>query len=282
MPPRFGPRSKGKSRVMGPRIGGSAARRFACKNVTGGARVITLSETVGGGQFATAAIPAARSAAGVAMEAGRVASGDRDRGRPTGIRLVAPTQPADGDLLARTAAGDQAAFRQLLGRHLPRMVATARRLLGGDADAEDVAQEAALRLWRNSARIEVGEAGLGGWLYRVTTNLALDRIRGRRSDGPDALELVTVPPDQQRLLVERDLGTRVDKELQALPERQRAALVLCHFEGLSMSDAGEIMGISAEAIESLLARGRRALRTALAHEWRALLPSTDDEAGGEV
>lgn len=215
-------------------------------------------------------------------EAGALAPGDRNRGRPGNIRLVAPAQPGDGELLARTAGGDQAAFRQLLGRHLPRMVATARRLLGGDADADDVAQEAALRLWRNSARIEVSEAGLGGWLYRVTTNLALDRIRGRRSDGPDALEFMSVAPDQQRLLVERDLGARVDKELQALPERQRTALVLCHFEGLSMSDAGEIMGISAEAIESLLARGRRALKLALEDEWRALLPSTDDVGGGEV
>jgi len=91
-----------------------------------------------------------------------------------------------------------------------------------------------------------------------------------------------VPADQQRLLVERDLSARVDKELQALPERQRTALVLCHFEGMSMSDAGAIMGISAEAIESLLARGRRTLKSALADEWRSLLPSSDDEGGVEV
>jgi len=211
-----------------------------------------------------------------------LASGDRDRGRPSSLRLVAPLQPADGYLLARASEGDQEAFRQLLGRYLPRLVATARRLLGGDAEAEDVAQEAALRLWRNAARIEVGEAGVGGWLYRVTTNLALDKIRGRRSDGPDALEYMTVPPEQQRLLVERDLGARVDKELQALPERQRMALVLCHYEGMSMLDAGKVMGITAEAIESLLARGRRALRAALADEWRSLLPASDDQGNGEV
>lgn len=215
-------------------------------------------------------------------EAPDLAAGDRERGRPGNLRLVAPVVPADSDLLARVVAGDQAAFRALLARHVPRMVATARRLLGGDSEAEDVAQEAALRLWRNAARIEVGEPGLGGWLYRVTTNLALDRIRGRRSDGPAALEFMSVAPDQQRKLVERDLGSRVDKELQALPERQRTALVLCHFEGLSMSDAGSIMGISAEAIESLLARGRRSLKVALADDWRALLPSTDDSGGGEV
>jgi len=215
-------------------------------------------------------------------EVAELAAGDREFGRPTHIRLVSPAGPSDGDLLKRVVAGDQTAFRALLARHLPRMVATGRRLLGGDSDAEDVAQEAALRLWRNAARIEVGEAGLGGWLYRVTTNLALDRLRSRRSDGPDALDYMSVAPDQQRKLIERDLGVRVDKELQALPERQRTALVLCHFEGLSMSDAGNIMGISAEAIESLLARGRRTLRAALADDWRSLLPSIDDTGHGEV
>jgi RNA polymerase sigma-70 factor (ECF subfamily) len=232
--------------------------------------------------MAVIAMTAVRSPKAVTQEAISVASADRERGRGGNLRLVPASQPADGDLLAHTAKGDQAAFRQLLARYLPRLVATARRLLGGDAEAEDVAQEAALRLWRNAARIEVSEAGVGGWLYRVTTNLALDKIRARRSDGPDALEHMTVPPDQQRKLVERDLGVRVDKELQALPERQRVALVLCHYEGMSMSDAGEVMGISSEAIESLLARGRRTLRSALADEWRALLPSSDDQSDGEV
>jgi RNA polymerase sigma-70 factor (ECF subfamily) len=229
-----------------------------------------------------ALVKAAARGQGAVQETGIVASSDRERGRGAGLRLVLPSQPSDADLLARSSRGEQAAFRQLLARYLPRLVATARRLLGGDAEAEDVAQEAALRLWRNAARIEVGEAGVGGWLYRVTTNLALDKIRGRRSDGPDALEFMTVPAEQQRNLVERDLSARVDKELQALPERQRLALVLCHYEGLSMSDAGNILGVSSEAIESLLARGRRALRAALADEWKALLPSSDDHSGGEV
>jgi RNA polymerase sigma-70 factor, ECF subfamily len=224
----------------------------------------------------------ARTRRALLRESGNVAPADKERGRGLGLRLVPASRPADSELVTRIAGGDQAAFRQLLTRYLPRLVATARRMLGGDAEAEDVAQEAALRLWRNAAKIEVSETGVGGWLYRVTTNLALDRIRARRSDGPDALELMSVPADQQRRLVERDLGARVDKELQALPERQRLALVLCHYEGMSMSDAGDVMGISSEAIESLLARGRRTLRAALADEWRALLPSADDQAGGEA
>jgi len=196
--------------------------------------------------------------------------------RLTIVKSAAPAGPADRDLLADVRGGDQAAFRTLVARHLPRMMSLARRLLGSDAEAEDVAQDAALRLWRNAAKVEVGEAGLGGWLYRVTSNLALDRLRSRRKEDPDALEVLSVAPQQQRGLVERDLSLRVDAALQALPDRQRAALVLCHYEELSMAEAGEILEISAEAVESLLARGRRALRVALADDWRGLLPTSDD------
>ncbi len=201
---------------------------------------------------------------------------DRDRVRLTIVKSAAPSGSNDRELLVQVRTGDPVAFRALVERYLPRMMSVGRRLLGSDAEAEDVAQEAALRLWRNAAKVEVTDAGLGGWLYRVTSNLALDRLRGRRKEDADALELLSVAPQQQRGLVERDLSLRVEAALQALPDRQRAALVLCHYEEMSMAEAAEILEISAEAVESLLARGRRALRVALADEWRALLPASDD------
>ena len=200
--------------------------------------------------------------------------------RLTVVKGRSQASPSDRDLLALVTTGDAAAFAILIGRHVPRLVSVARRLLGNDAEAEDVAQEAALRLWRHAGRIDVNEAGLGGWLYRVTSNLALDRLRSRRHEDAAALDVLTVAPEQQRGLVERDLSTRVDAALQALPDRQRAALVLCHYEEMSMAEAGEVLEVSAEAVESLLARGRRALRAALADDWRILLPSGDD--GGQV
>jgi RNA polymerase sigma-70 factor, ECF subfamily len=189
--------------------------------------------------------------------------------------LGAPA-PADGVLLARVRAGEEAAFRALVARHCPRLIAVARRMLGGEAEAEDVAQETLVRLWRNRESLDVPADGLGGWLYRVTSNLCLDRLRARRPSSEDGLDTLTVPPEQGRDLEQRQLAARVDQSLQQLPERQRLALVLCHYEGLDMASAGDILGVSVEAVESLLARARRTLKASLAAEWRSLIPDASE------
>src|SRR5262245_669288 len=86
----------------------------------------------------------------------------------------------DGLMLARLAGGDVAAFRTVVDRHLPLVLGVARRVLRDDAEAEDVAQEAMLRLWRNAAGLELGPGGLRPWLRRVVTNLCIDRVRAGR------------------------------------------------------------------------------------------------------
>lgn len=178
----------------------------------------------------------------------------------------------DALLLASIAAGDGNAFRQLMHRHLPTQLRLARRLLGDAQEAEDVAQDAMLRLWRNAAGITLGPGGLKPWLRRVTTNLAIDRLRARQRLVVSAeLPEVAVPPKQTAGLEERELAARVHIALTSLPERQRLALQLFHFEGMSQIEVGEALGISDEAVESLLARGRRALRSELKNEWQSLL-----------
>jgi RNA polymerase sigma-70 factor (ECF subfamily) len=177
----------------------------------------------------------------------------------------------DRPLVERAGRGDAHAFRLLMMRHLPKVVALARRMLGDADEAEDVAQEAMLRLWNHAATLQVTDAGIGGWLYRVASNLALDRIRARKPGGADDLDSLTVSAEQERGLSERELARRVEAALQSLPERQRLALVLCHYEEMSMAEAGGILGISVEAVESLLSRARRTLRAALEKEWRGLL-----------
>jgi RNA polymerase sigma-70 factor (ECF subfamily) len=180
------------------------------------------------------------------------------------------------ELLARVAAGESEAFRGLVDRHLPTVLAIARRMLRDDAEAEDVAQETMLRLWRNVAGLELGPHGVRPWLRRVASNLCIDRVRARRNTTVvEEMPEQSAPPSQVRHLAERELGQRVDAALQALPERQRLAITLFHYEGMSQIEVGEVLGISDEAVESLLARARRTLKVGLKEEWRGLMPESE-------
>lgn len=181
-------------------------------------------------------------------------------------------------LLARIADGDGSAFRGLVDRHLPTVLAIGRRMLRDDAEAEDVAQETMLRLWRNAGGLELGPGGVRPWLRRVASNLCIDRVRsGRNLQVMETLPEAGEAPGQLRHLTERDLSLRVDAALKVLPERQRLALTLFHYEGMSQVEVGEVLGISDEAVESLLARARRTLKAALQGEWRALMPEVEPE-----
>jgi RNA polymerase sigma-70 factor, ECF subfamily len=187
------------------------------------------------------------------------------------------TDSDDAALVARAATGDQSAFQALVARHLGVMLAVGRRMLRDDAEAEDVAQEAMLRLWRSADRIEVGPYGVRPWLRRVVSNLCIDRVRaGRNTTVVDEVPEQPQPAIQHISMERREAALQVDAALKQLPERQRLALTLFHYEGLSQIEIGETMGISDEAVESLLARARRTLKTALTPQWRDLLSKPDD------
>lgn len=179
---------------------------------------------------------------------------------------------SDDDLLALYASGDPVAARELTRRHLPRLLGFARRMLADGAEAEDVAQEAMLRLWRIAPEWESGRAQVSTWLWRVASNLCTDRLRrkGRGVALEDAPDLADEAPGAVSRLITADRMNALEAALQALPERQRQAVVLRHIEGLSNPEIAQIMEIGVEAVESLTARGKRALAARLAPQKEAL------------
>jgi RNA polymerase sigma factor (sigma-70 family) len=179
--------------------------------------------------------------------------------------LTLGEEDPDDDLVRRAGQGDSAAIQALVARKLRRVLSLAERMLGDAAEAEDVAQEAFFKVWRHAAQWRPGAARFDTWLHRVTLNLCYDRLRRRRerptADLPDSAD---PGPGPDRRLLAADVGRRVNAALQALPNRQREAIVLCHYQELGNIEAAGLMGVSVEALESLLSRGRRALRSALA------------------
>jgi RNA polymerase sigma-70 factor, ECF subfamily len=170
----------------------------------------------------------------------------------------------DEDLLARIGRSDSAAVREMIARKLPRLLALAARILGDRMEAEDVAQEAFLRIWRQAPRWEPGRARFDTWLYAVAFNLCRDRLRRRRevytTEQPETADPSSAP---DRGLDHRDTARTVESALAMLPDRQREAIVLQYYEELPNVEAAAVMGISVEALESLLARARRNLRACL-------------------
>jgi RNA polymerase sigma-70 factor (ECF subfamily) len=191
-------------------------------------------------------------------EAWRAFGLENKRAVPTGM-----AEQTDEQLMAAVATGDQRAFRTLADRHVGRAIGLARRLTGNLADAEDVAQEALLRTWTQAPRWQP-RAAFRTWLYRVVVNLAIDKRRKRPFVDLEAAGDPADPTPQAAEKMESDeTSAKVREAIAALPERQRTALVLTHYEGMSNQDAADIVGTSVGGLESLLVRARRSLRDAL-------------------
>ncbi|SMD13740.1 sigma-70 family RNA polymerase sigma factor [Rhizobium sp. RU36D] len=187
-------------------------------------------------------------------------------------RTRARLQDEETCLLEAFAAGDDRAAQRLIERSSPRVLSQALRLLGNRSEAEDITQEAMLRLWRAAPTWET-RAKVSTWLYRVTANLCLDRLRARRHsvpiDGVSGEIGATDPTIIARLQQEARLNA-LRRALAELPERQALAVSLRFLEGLGNPEIAAIMGIGVEAVESLTARGKRALSSALSSQKEAL------------
>jgi RNA polymerase sigma factor (sigma-70 family) len=177
----------------------------------------------------------------------------------------------DAPLVRGVAAGDPAAIQALVAHKLPRLHALALRMLGDAGEAEDVAQETLLRAWRHAPLWrDDGVARFDTWLHTVALNLCRDRLRRGRRERP-----VAEPPPQidgaplpDGRMVAAEASSRVRAALDELPPRQREAILLHHYQELTNREAARTLGVSPEALESLLARARRTLRTLLSGvEW---------------
>jgi RNA polymerase sigma-70 factor (ECF subfamily) len=171
----------------------------------------------------------------------------------------------DALLLRRIADGDRGAFDRLSRRHLDRAYAVALRMTGNRADAEDVVQEVFLRLWQRPDAWRPGQAQFSTWLYRVVVNRCLDLKRRPKAGALDAIAEPQDPrPDAETDLVAAARQRAVNDAVEALPERQRAAIALTYTAGLKNTEAASALDISVKAFEALLVRAKRELRDALA------------------
>ncbi|WP_232367806.1 RNA polymerase sigma factor [Tritonibacter horizontis] len=173
---------------------------------------------------------------------------------------------SDEALLICFANGDTSVAGELTQRLGPRVLGVAMRVLGNRAEAEDVTQEAMIRLWKIAPDWRQGEAQVSTWLYRVTMNLCID-VKRRARGGHLDLDAVPEPADPAASAAEslqnRARSDALQAALMTLPERQRQAVVLRHIEELTNPEIAGIMEIGVEAVESLTARGKRALAVAL-------------------
>jgi RNA polymerase sigma factor (sigma-70 family) len=180
------------------------------------------------------------------------------------VATAAQVDEDDDALMARVALRDGAAFRTLIDTHGARPHRIAYRMLGDATEAEDIAQEALLRLWNQAAKWQSGGAGVSAWLTRVATNLCLDRLRRRKFVSVEAVpERADDAPGADEQMDEERLRARTVAAVQALPDRQRAAIILTYYEDYSNMAAAGALDMNIKAFESLLLRARTALRGTL-------------------
>lgn len=172
--------------------------------------------------------------------------------------------PGGRALMAYVAQGDAQAFERLVTRHTPMVHRVAWRMLGDAVEAEDVVQETFVKLWVGAKSWTPTGGGVGGWLRRVSTNACLDRLRRPRFVSDEGMaERVDEAPGADLAIDGARRQAAVAASIQALPDRQRAAIILTYYEGVTNAEAASILGVGVKGLESLLVRARRALTQSL-------------------
>lgn len=177
--------------------------------------------------------------------------------------MAGDTDISDESLMERVKGGDHQAFATLVERHTGLFYGAAYRMCGQDQEAEDIVQDAFLKLWQKPDSFDVDRGvKFTTWFYRVVTNLAIDKVRRKKPQaGPEPLEYIAdSAPLADQMLEGHEKEGVLEAAIQSLPDRQKVALNLCFYEGLSNKEAAEILGVGVKALESLLMRAKKALR----------------------
>lgn len=183
--------------------------------------------------------------------------------------MTAHKEQSDESLMGRIQRRDQQAFSTLVQRHSERFYFVAYRTIADREEAEDIVQEAFLKLWHNPKSWKADKGvKFTTWFYRVVTNLSIDKVRGRKSyASSDFLEQWQDERQSQEAdMIARQEQAMLEEAIQSLPEKQKTALNLCFYEGLSNKEASEIMGVGVKALESLLMRAKAGIRDTLIRE----------------
>jgi RNA polymerase sigma-70 factor (ECF subfamily) len=167
----------------------------------------------------------------------------------------------DNQLVSWSAAGDRRAFDEIVTRHGPFALRVASRIIADWLAVEDVVQEAMVRAWVQAGRFDSARAHFRTWLYRIVVNLCLDqRRRAQPEPMPEEFDAADSAEGPDEVLEASERNAALAAALRELPARQRAAMTLVYDEGLSGAEAARVLGLTAKAVERLLARARAVLR----------------------
>jgi len=190
--------------------------------------------------------------------------------------LDAPIDAAAQDLawMARVKNGDEEAFRELIEAHQHRVVGTVAKMLGDETDAEDIAQQVFVRIWRSASRYQP-TAKFTTWLFKITRNLVFNELRRRKRHPAYSLDR-SVEEDEQPLqaadpttkgpdtaLLDEEMQAAIQRAIDELPEVQRMAIVLRRYDDISYEEIGAILNLSVPAVKSVIFRARTELREKL-------------------
>jgi RNA polymerase sigma-70 factor (ECF subfamily) len=170
----------------------------------------------------------------------------------------------DEQMMIRIQQGDYQAFQCLVEQYLSPLYRFAWRMLGNSKDADDVVQETFIKVWRNAHQWQAEKAKLSTWLHSIVHHCCIDIHRQNRLITVDLEEAAEViAPEATNGIFQTEILDQVENALQQLPERQKSAILLCYYQGLTNQEAAAILNVNVAALESLLARARRTLKQQL-------------------